>query len=271
MSWVAAAVVGGAVIGGVASNQSAKKAANASKSGAETSASTQLQMYDQSRTDLMPWLRTGQGALKKLAELNGVEYNTTAGPDYSEANFDPVAYLEANPDVASGWYTGDKSVYDHYRMYGQSEGRPFTFISPPSGQSSGTGQPDYSGFYNSPDYKFALEQGQKSANASLAARGLSGSGRALKELTRFGQGLASQQLNTYRNSLAALAGVGQTAGTNIAGIGTNTGANVGQAYQNAADARASGYIASGNAISGGINNAYGTYALMNLMNPPKAA
>src|SRR5690606_28167033 len=41
--------------------------------------------------------------------------------------------------------------------------------------------PDYSDFYNSPDYQFAFDEGMRATNASLAARGLSGSGRAMKE------------------------------------------------------------------------------------------
>lgn len=270
MSWVAAAVVGGAVIGGVASNQSAKKAANAAKGGAETSASTQLAMYDQNRSDMMPWLQTGKSALQKLAALSGVSYGGTGAGERTQENFDPKAYLRDNPDVAADPYWGQRP-YENYLLgepYGAHE---FSYINAPgSGAGAGT-QPDYSGFMESPDYKFALEQGTRAANSGLAARGLSNSGRALKELTRFGQGLASQQLNTYRNSLAALAGVGQTAGTNLASLGTQTAAGVGRSYENAADARASGYIASGNAISSGINNAYGTYALTNLMQTPKAA
>jgi hypothetical protein len=273
MSWVAAAVVGGAIIGGVASNQSAKKAANAAKKGADTSASTQLQMYDQSRADLMPWMGTGANALKKLAALNGVQYSTTnAAPGMQSAdNFDDAAYIAAHPEVAdpNQWY--EKSPYEHYQMYGRQYGYEFPYLNAPEGQGGDPDTPDYSDFYNSPDYQFSLEQGLRATKSNLASRGLSNSGRAMKELTRFGQGLASQQLNNYRNSLAAMAGVGQTATTNVASLGGQTAAGVGQSYQNAADARASGYIASGNAISGGINNAYGTYALMNMMNQPKAA
>lgn len=270
---VAAAAIGGAVIGGVATTQAGKRAAGAAEKGAEQSAEVQRYMYDTSRKDLQPWLKTGQSALQKLAALNGVEYMGGGGggggtPDYSAENFDAQAYLKNNPDVAAEymdpWY--------HYQNAGRFEGREFPMFSKPvEGEYIAAGEPDYSDFYNSPDYKFAQEQGVRATNAGLAARGLSNSGRAMKELTRFGQGLASQQLNTYRNSLAALAGVGQTTGTNLAGLGASTGANIGQTYQNAADARASGYISQGNAISGGINNAFGTYALMDLMKQQKAA
>lgn len=268
---VAAAVIGGAVVGGAATAYSGKKAAGASEKGAEQSAAVQQYMYDTSRKDLQPWLKTGQSALQKLAALNGVAYNTApAGgiADQSIDNFDSALYLQQNPDVARERF----DPWQHWQQYGQFENRAFPSASQPmEGDYIAAGEPDYSVLYNSPDYKFALEQGQRAANAGLAARGLSNSGRAMKELTRFGQGLASQQLNTYRNALAAMAGVGQTAGTNLASLGSSTGANIGQTYQNAADARASGYISQGNAVAGGVNNAVGTYALMDLMKQQRAA
>lgn len=266
---VAAAAIGGAVIGGAATAYSGKKAAGAAASGAEDSAAVQQYMYDQSRQDLMPWLQTGKSALQKLAALNGVSYGGTGAGEKTRENFDPKAYLRDNPDVAADPYWSQRP-YENYLLGEPYGGHEFAYIAPPGTSNAVAQQPDYSAFYESPDYKFALEQGTRAANSGLAARGLSNSGRAMKELTRFGQGLASQQLNTYRNSLAALAGVGQTTGTNLAGLGASTGANIGQSYQNAADARASGYISQGNAITGGVNNAFGTYALMDMLKQQKA-
>jgi len=261
-----AAVVGGAYL----SSQASKSAAKASQKGAEQSAAAQLQMYNQSREDLAPWRGTGANALKQLAALNGVPYSTSTADAGAQTpdNFDEQAYLRANPDVATGWDTSNKSVYDHYLMYGKNEGRPFTYINPPAqeGEYIPAGQPDYSSFYNSPDYKFTFDQGQRAVNSGLAARGLSNSGRAMKELTRYGQGAASTQLNNYRNQLAALAGVGQTATTNTAQLGTATAGNIGQSYQNAADARASGYLGQSNAINNTINQGAGLYALSQLYN-----
>ena len=130
------------------------------------------------------------------------------------------------------------------------------------GSSGAGGGADYSAFYDSPDYKFTFEQGNKAVNAGLAARGLSNSGRAMKELTKYGQGAASTQLNTYRNALAAMAGVGQTTATNLGNLGSNTASQVGQNTQNAADARASGYLGSANAWSSALNSGAGTAAYM---------
>ena len=111
------------------------------------------------------------------------------------------------------------------------------------GKQIATAQPaDYSVFTNSPDYKFAFDEGTRAVNAGLAARGLGNSGRAMKELTRYGQGVASQQLSNYVNRLAAMAGVGQAATVQTGQLGANAAANAGQSIQAAGDARASGYM-----------------------------
>lgn len=113
--------------------------------------------------------------------------------------------------------------------------------------------PDYSSFYKSPDYNFAFDQGQKALEGSLAARGLSKSGAALKELTGFGQGMASQYLNNYLNRLANIAGLGQTATNTTSALGANAATNSGQAIANAADATASGYLAKRQGQLGAFN------------------
>jgi len=46
---------------------------------------------------------------------------------------------------------------------------------------------------NTGAYKFAFQQGNEAVNRNLAAKGLLKSGNRLAELTKFGQGLASQQ------------------------------------------------------------------------------
>lgn len=56
---VAAAIVGGAVIGGVASN----RAANTQAQAANNATDIQRQMYEQNRQDLQPWRQAGQSAL----------------------------------------------------------------------------------------------------------------------------------------------------------------------------------------------------------------
>ena len=67
MSWVAVAVGGGALVGGVLSSQAMKSgsqdAANASRYGADQAANVQRYMYDTSRSDFAPYLNVGTQAL----------------------------------------------------------------------------------------------------------------------------------------------------------------------------------------------------------------
>lgn len=57
---------------------------------------------------------------------------------------------------------------------------------------------------NTGAYKFAFDQGQEALNRQLAAKGLLNSGNRLYELTKFGQGLASQQYGAEVDRLANL-------------------------------------------------------------------
>lgn len=81
-------------------------------------------------------------------------------------------------------------------------------------------------FQADPGYAFRMAEGQKAIERSAAARGGLGSGATLKELTKYSQGVASDEYNNAYNRfnadrdrrfnrLSALAGVGQTANTQV--------------------------------------------------------
>lgn len=112
----------------------------------------------------------------------------------------------------------------------------------------------YSGFEASPGYEFVRDEGQRGIERSAAARGMTQSGAAFKELSRFNTGLASQEYGNFYNRLAGIAGAGQQAAQSGAGIYQNQGnALAGLALQGG-NARASGYVGVGNAINSGIGN-----------------
>lgn len=141
---------------------------------------------------------------------------------------------------------------------------------------------DPSALPSDPGYQFRLQQGEQALNRAAAAGGAGYSGAALKALARFNQGTASDEYGaaygrftgeqtTKFNRLASLAGIGQTATnqTQAAGtaanaqlntLGANYTANTMTNLGNAGEARASGYVATGNAINGGIKNLYGMYS-----------
>jgi hypothetical protein len=125
-------------------------------------------------------------------------------------------------------------------------------------------------FQQDPGYAFRLSEGMKGLERSAAARGGLLSGATMKGIQQYGQDLASQEytnaFNRYQTErqarlapLQSLAGVGQTTAQQIGQAGQYMAANVGEQMTNAAQARASGYVGSANAINQGIGN-YLNYA-----------
>jgi hypothetical protein len=121
---------------------------------------------------------------------------------------------------------------------------------------------DYSSFKESPDYQFAFDQGLQAQDRSAASRGGLYSGGHQADLTKFGQGLASQNYNTYYNRLAGLAGVGQTTAGTLGSLGAQSAGNIQQGLAGAGNARASSYYNNAQFIGGTANtlgNMYGQY------------
>lgn len=223
---VAAAVIGGAVVGAGASIASGNKAASAATNAANSANATQLQMYDQSRADQEPWRVVGSQALTALAQQLGLAGNgTTAKPQWTQ-------------DATTGEW---------------SMGAPQTSAAPTA--------PDYSAFYKSPGYEFQMQQGAQAIDRGASARGLLGSGARLKALTDYGQGVAAQGYGDYLSRLAGVAGVGQQTAATTGQQAIQTGQVVGQNTLNAGAARASAYQNTGNSISNLLTQGAGLYGL----------
>ena len=120
-------------------------------------------------------------------------------------------------------------------------------------------------FQADPGYQFRLGEATRGADRAMAARGLTNSGTALRELSRVNQGMASdefqnaynrwmqQRLNQY-NMLSGLANTGQVAGEQLASLGRNYANQYGQNLGQAADARASSYVATGKSKAQGFRS-----------------
>jgi 5-methylcytosine-specific restriction endonuclease McrBC GTP-binding regulatory subunit McrB len=125
------------------------------------------------------------------------------------------------------------------------------------GQQEAALKGDYSGFQNSPDYAFALSEGFKGLDRSAAAKGRMYSGGYGEDLTRFGQGLATQNYQGYMNNLGRLSNTGQGAAQNLGGLGQNYANAFGTAQGNIANARTSAYNTQANnsiGLAGGFGN-----------------
>lgn len=122
--------------------------------------------------------------------------------------------------------------------------------------------PDYSEFLDSPEYNFTRQMGEQAILRNASALGNLASGNTLAALTRFGQGLASQQFGNYVNRLAGLVGVGQGA-TNFTGqAGLMTGQGIADSLVGAGNARASGIVGSANVLADTLGSLGGTFAPM---------
>jgi hypothetical protein len=266
MPWGAAAVLGSAVVGSMASRSAANTQAEATGKATEAASETADKQIALQREQYLKQLElnepfrqaglTGQNML--LSQLQG-------GP-YASAKFGGVAGY----DPASAM-----------RNFGASD------------------------FQADPGYAFRLSEGMKALDRTAASRGGLLSGATLKGAQQYGQGLASQEyqnaFNRYQanraqqaqeygnafnrfqtertNTLAplqSLAGVGQSAtqqaqqaSQNYATGGANTlgafGAAQGSNIIGAGNARASGYMGGANAISNAAGQGLNFYQNQNYL------
>lgn len=130
------------------------------------------------------------------------------------------------------------------------------------------GGSDYSSFYESPDYQFALSQGEKGVDAGAAAGGTLDSGATRKAEISYAGNLASQNFNQYADRLQSLAGVAQTGDSTEAAVGTNTANQVSSLLQNQGNNLASSYLAQGSAYGNAIGQLGGiAQSYYNQQNP----
>lgn len=319
----AAATVGGAAMSASASRNAAQTQADA----ADRASQVQWDMYQQQREDMAPWRDIGGSAINRLAHLAGLD----SGPALTEAQLReqllpqftqpgrpaPVPlpgqddrymteYPEALwPQVREQQY-GSPDVVDEAGLNAEIQRR---LAEQESARQAARGEDDFGSLMQpydwthefnvdleaDPGYQFRLEQGQRALESSAAARGGLLSGRTLKDLTAYGQGMGSQeyqnayaraideynrevdaynryntdQTNTF-NRLAGLAGIGQTATNTMAQLGSATAGQVGANIIGAGNAQAAGQVGSANAWNNAIGQGMSMYQqnrLMNAINP----
>jgi hypothetical protein len=113
----------------------------------------------------------------------------------------------------------------------------------------------------SPGYQFRFGEGQRAIESSAASKGMLMSGGTLKDLARFGDGIASDDFNQQFNRTASVAAGGQQVNSTLGALGANMANNVGNNMMQAGNARASGYAGQSAAWGGALNNLAG-FAMM---------
>jgi hypothetical protein len=132
-------------------------------------------------------------------------------------------------------------------------------------------------FQADPGYGFRLKEGLRALENSAAARGGLLSGNAMRGITRYGQGLASEEFgnafNRYQaeraarlNPLQSLAGMGQSNAATMAQQAGQYGQNMAQGAAAMGNIRASGYVNQANALTGALGQGLNYYQNQQMMN-----
>lgn len=103
---------------------------------------------------------------------------------------------------------------------------------------------------NDPGYQFRLGQGVEAIDRSAASQGMLNSGGTLKAQARYGQGLASEELNNIFNRNNVLAGYGLNAAQGNATVGTAGTEGINNALLRATLGRSSAYADKANTNQG---------------------
>lgn len=222
MSVVAAAVVGSAVVGGLAASSAADTQAQAAGDASaaqlqaqrETNA-LQKEMYDQNRKDLEPWREAGMGALSQL--VTGIKPGAEFNRNFSMQDF------QADPGYAFRQSEGRKAIDNSAAARGSSLSGATLKALTRFGQD--TASNEYQNSYNR-------------WNNDISSRfnrlaGVAGTGQT-----------ATNQIGAY----------GQNTANNIAQGNMNTANNVANNTMAAGNARASGYVGMANALNSGVGN-----------------
>ena len=123
-------------------------------------------------------------------------------------------------------------------------------------------------FNADPGYQFRMSEGLKALERSAASRGILQSGGTLKDITRFGQDVASQEyqnafqryLEERRQRLQPLEyriNLGQAAASGQAANVGSTAQNVGQLTTSLGNIRSAGIMGQSNAMTGALGNIAG--------------
>jgi len=217
MSWIAVAIGGSALIGGIGSYLGGRASANASRYAAQLSAD----QYQQTRSDLMPWQQAGNQSLQQLMLGLGLPSDQS-----------PSTQGQSASGVTPGMFTHQFGLQD---------------------------------FQESPAYQFNLQQGQQALDKGANARGNLYAPQTLQDLSKFSQGLASNEWNNaynqYQNNIGniwnrfnSMSQGGQAAANQTGVAGANAANSQGMSLQNAGNAQAAGIMGANTALQGGLNN-----------------
>lgn len=254
--------------GSAMSASAAGKAADAQAAAADKSIQFQRDSAQQARIDAYPWALQGAQALYTYMDALGIPRpQTPILPDLTQG---PLGVGGTSTPAAPKNAIGDTSQQYIERRSGGREGSTErvlnpNYVAPGTQSATAPAAPNAiqspgnipmtaaNGFQQTPGYQFQVQQGTQGVLNSLSALGMKNSGKALKSLDTFTQGVANQEYGNWLNRIAGVAGMGQTQTNATNSLSQNAATNIGQTYQDQGQARASGYVGQANAWSNGLN------------------
>ena len=265
MTWANVAIVGSAVIGGIASNKAANTAAAASRE----AAGLQAQQYQQTRSDLMPWQQAGTQSLQQLMLGLGLRSGSAPSRDQFTTQIAGIPGTQVMGEHGGGSMVGGTPASSQFDQAGYDSAlaaynQPLTAngdVTP----GMFTHQFGLQDFQESPAYQFNLQQGQQALDKGANARGNLYAPQTLQDLSKFSQGLAGNEWNNaysqYQNNIGniwnrfnSMSQGGQSAANQTGVAGANAANNQGMSLQNAGNAQAAGIMGANTALQGGLNN-----------------
>lgn len=214
------------------------------------------------------------GVVSGLFGMSAADTQANAATQAANTSSDAAKYAA---DIQNQIYQQQRQDLTPWRTAGANALATMAQGYQPGGQFATVPTFQMGDYTQDPGYQFRLSEGLKALDRSASARGGLLSGAALKGIQRYGQDMASQeyqnafdraltQYNTNRsasdtsfNRLASLAGIGQTANSQLQQAGQNygqnagnyamtAGGNMGTAQLLGGQARASAYQGIGNAL-----------------------
>jgi hypothetical protein len=283
--WGAALVAGATVVGAAAQSRSASRAARAQGRASSDAIAAQQESEERALNMQRPFYEAGYAATAAMMDMTGLDRSgmgeaaRRAAAEERGVVWGDTLFPEGTTSASPGNRKGHDIYYKGQRIGRVKPGGPNgRFVNDTgfdieaafreaAGSSKATpgdlSSYDKYDWKTDPGYQFRLDEGMKALERSAASRGILNSGGTIRGATRYAQDYASNEYQRVFDRISMIAGRGQSSASQGAQTIVNTGANVGSALINAGEARASGYIAQGNAWSNAINQGAALYGYMN--------
>lgn len=250
-----------AIAAGKSQIEAAQIAADAAKATAEGNNALLKSIYDQNKMVLAPSMATGTGAQDAINAFLGLPvYRQESTPDYE-------AYVEQNPDILATYEQykdqfPDKSSFGswYHSELGDQNPRDLPQTTRQVlDEGAGARQEEAFGkFRDATGYKFILDQSLAAGDQTMAARGLSKSGKSIKDAQDRAAGIASTSAGQYLNYLSSQQGVGSSAINALTGLTSDLGKGITTNNTNATTAANNLLTGANTGANNAILNATGT-------------